>query len=154
MREKGGRLSQTETEDEGEEVDTKKKGKKKAATPMVDKSGSALKDAGKSGKKRGKKEVSTPVVEEKKKKKGGATPKLSETPMASIAASLLPVPQEVLDMPVDPNEPTYCLCQQVSVSPKTMPGKCFKKSDRFRKREYSHLKKNGPAYWYNCLRNG
>ena len=25
----------------------------------------------------------------------------------------LPVPQEVLDMPVDPNEPTYCLCQQV-----------------------------------------
>ena len=26
----------------------------------------------------------------------------------------LPVPQEVLDMPVDPNEPTYCLCQQVS----------------------------------------
>jgi hypothetical protein len=22
--------------------------------------------------------------------------------------------QEVLDMPVDPNEPTYCLCQQVS----------------------------------------
>ncbi len=24
------------------------------------------------------------------------------------------VPQEVLDMPVDPNEPTYCLCQQVS----------------------------------------
>merc|ERR1719282_1252958 len=26
----------------------------------------------------------------------------------------LPVPQEVLDMPVDPNEPAYCLCQQVS----------------------------------------
>ena len=23
------------------------------------------------------------------------------------------VPTEVLDMPVDPNEPTYCLCQQV-----------------------------------------
>lgn len=32
MREKGGRLSQTETEDEGEEVDTKKKGKKKTGT--------------------------------------------------------------------------------------------------------------------------
>ena len=23
-------------------------------------------------------------------------------------------PQDVLDMPVDPNEPTYCLCHQVS----------------------------------------
>ena len=23
-------------------------------------------------------------------------------------------PQDVLDMPVDPNEPTYCLCRQVS----------------------------------------
>lgn len=23
-------------------------------------------------------------------------------------------PSDVLDMPVDPNEPTYCLCQQVS----------------------------------------
>lgn len=29
--------------------------------------------------------------------------------------SLLPVhPSDVLDMPVDPNEPTYCLCHQVS----------------------------------------
>ena len=32
--------------------------------------------------------------------------------------SLLPLatghPSDVLDMPVDPNEPTYCLCHQVS----------------------------------------
>ncbi len=150
MREKGGRLSQTETEDEGEEVDTKKKGKKKTGTSVLDKSGSALKDVGKSGKKRGKKEVSTPVVEEKKKKKGGATPKLSETPMASIAASLLPVPQEVLDMPVDPNEPTYCLCQQVLVSFNSMICKCFKKLSCLR-REYFLLKVKGPAFWLNCL---
>jgi len=105
MREKGGKLSQTETEEDDENDDAKKKGKRK----------SAKLDVSKSGKKRGRKDAATPVVEDKKKKKGGATPKLSETPMASIAASLIPVPQEVLDMPVDPSEPTYCLCQQVSV---------------------------------------
>lgn len=29
-------------------------------------------------------------------------------------ASALGHPADVLDMPVDPNEPTYCLCHQVS----------------------------------------
>ena len=24
------------------------------------------------------------------------------------------IPQEVLEMPIDPNEPTYCICQDVS----------------------------------------
>ena len=111
MREKGGKLSQTETETEADDDDSAKKGKKtKTSTPARDAA------AVKSAKKRGKKEQGTPVVEEKKKKKGAATPKLSETPMASIAASLLPVPQEVLDMPVDPNEPTYCHCQQVNIA--------------------------------------
>ena len=33
------------------------------------------------------------------------------TPLISYVGS--GVPQEVLDMPVDPNEPTYCTCQQV-----------------------------------------
>jgi inhibitor of growth protein 4 len=103
---------QTETEEEDDEVDSKKKGKKKSTSANVAAAAaaSASRDVTKSGKKRGKKDA-TPVVEEKKKKK---VTKLSETPMAAIAASLLPVPQEVLDMPVDPNEPTYCLCQQVS----------------------------------------
>lgn len=37
----------------------------------------------------------------------------------SVIASVLPGlniahPSDVLDMPVDPNEPTYCLCHQVS----------------------------------------
>ncbi|VDK89597.1 unnamed protein product, partial [Dibothriocephalus latus] len=33
---------------------------------------------------------------------------------AALALALTNNPGEVLDMPVDPNEPTYCLCQQVS----------------------------------------
>ncbi|XP_030647344.1 inhibitor of growth protein 5a isoform X2 [Chanos chanos] len=41
------------------------------------------------------------------KKKMKNSPEFSE--------SILPVhPSDVLDMPVDPNEPTYCLCHQVS----------------------------------------
>ena len=35
------------------------------------------------------------------------------TPLISYVGS--GVPQEVLDMPVDPNEPTYCTCQQVTL---------------------------------------
>jgi len=50
------------------------------------------------------------IKEEKKKKKTKNEPQT--TPVHHFAN--LPVPQEVLDMPVDPNEPTYCLCQQVS----------------------------------------
>ncbi|CAG10937.1 unnamed protein product, partial [Tetraodon nigroviridis] len=42
-----------------------------------------------------------------KKKKMKTSPDLSD--------ALLPMqPSDVLDMPVDPNEPTYCLCHQVS----------------------------------------
>merc|ERR1712012_1071259 len=48
-----------------------------------------------------------------KKKKGKNTAK--ESPVAaSVPGVALGIPQEVIDMPVDPNEPTYCLCQQVS----------------------------------------
>ena len=36
-------------------------------------------------------------------------------PMISPLLSLtMNNPSDVLDMPVDPNEPTYCLCHQVS----------------------------------------
>jgi len=88
MKEKG-RLSQTESEEE-EPEQTDKKGKKKN-----------LKD---SKKKKGREE-------DKKKKK----PKNQKADFSgSQATSTLQVPTEVLDMPVDPNEPTYCLCQQVS----------------------------------------
>lgn len=33
---------------------------------------------------------------------------------AQVDANALGHPADVLDMPVDPNEPTYCLCHQVS----------------------------------------
>jgi len=49
--------------------------------------------------------------EGKKKKKQKNEP--ATTPSQSLYPNL-PVPQEVLDMPVDPNEPVYCLCHQVS----------------------------------------
>ena len=42
----------------------------------------------------------------------------SEDPPLLPLLSVLPLsmtnPSDVLDMPVDPNEPTYCLCHQVS----------------------------------------
>ena len=42
----------------------------------------------------------------------------SEDPPLLPLMSVLPLsmtnPSDVLDMPVDPNEPTYCLCHQVS----------------------------------------
>jgi len=79
-----GRLSQSESEEE--EVVNKKK--------MKDK------------KKKGVKEE-----DNKKKKKAKKVENLT-TPLISYVGS--GVPQEVLDMPVDPNEPTYCVCQQVS----------------------------------------
>ena len=36
---------------------------------------------------------------------------LSPMPLLNLTMSH---PSDVLDMPVDPNEPTYCLCHQVS----------------------------------------
>ena len=84
-----GRLSQSETEEEEEEeIPVKKKTKDK-------KKGSVKESEG------------------KKRKKQKNEP--SSTPSQSHPYPNLPgVPQEVLDMPVDPNEPTYCLCNQVS----------------------------------------
>lgn len=40
----------------------------------------------------------------------------TETSLAAVLPSLAGIthPADVLDMPVDPNEPTYCLCHQVS----------------------------------------
>ena len=47
------------------------------------------------------------------KKRFKKKPTSEEGPL-QIQASSLPSPSQVLDMPVDPNEPTYCLCEQVS----------------------------------------
>lgn len=35
-------------------------------------------------------------------------------PLMSVLPLSITNPSDVLDMPVDPNEPTYCLCHQVS----------------------------------------
>ncbi|XP_014476381.1 PREDICTED: inhibitor of growth protein 5 isoform X1 [Dinoponera quadriceps] len=54
----------------------------------------------------------------KKQKKGGSVASASSTGAvgsgAQVDATPLGHPADVLDMPVDPNEPTYCLCHQVS----------------------------------------
>ena len=96
MREKG-RLSQTETEESDDEEPTKKRGRKKAT-----------KDApNTAAKKKGR-----PPKEDKKKhkKQTGKSGESGATPAPLLSG----IPQEIIDMPVDPNEPTYCLCQQVS----------------------------------------
>lgn len=47
---------------------------------------------------------------------GGLTGLTVDTGLASVLPGLAGIahPSDVLDMPVDPNEPTYCLCHQVS----------------------------------------
>jgi hypothetical protein len=105
--EEKGRLSQTETEDDADETDTKKKGRKK----LISMNSSAVKDQ-KSSKKRPKKDTSInePEDPKKSKKKLSIAPKGIDAPFGGV----VPVPPGVMDMPVDPNEPTYCICQQVS----------------------------------------
>ncbi|KAL8571952.1 hypothetical protein ACOMHN_026164 [Nucella lapillus] len=58
------------------------------------------------------KETFEDEIPKKKKKKGQAQPEEVELP--TFPLSIVAHPSDVLDMPVDPNEPTYCLCQQVS----------------------------------------
>ncbi|BHF65785.1 Inhibitor of growth protein 4 [Sparganum proliferum] len=50
----------------------------------------------------------------KSQKKSDLTGSSKIPATAALALALTNNPGEVLDMPVDPNEPTYCLCQQVS----------------------------------------
>lgn len=50
---------------------------------------------------------------------GGGSTASSGAKVSSVVDAVLPGlgiahPSDVLDMPVDPNEPTYCLCHQVS----------------------------------------
>ena len=116
MREKG-RLRQTESEEDVKEEDVKKKaGNKKKSTT----SGRGATAVETGGKKRGKKDAqagnATTVEDDKKKSKKKSSGKKSADAPAKESSILLPVPQEVLDMPVDPNEPTYCICQQVRKS--------------------------------------
>jgi hypothetical protein len=112
MREQGGRISQTETEDESASFSGSQKKKK-----VGRKAGNAKEE--KAGKKRkGNKDAEDSDKGKKKKGGRGGSSKDKDVAVSAVvsAAALLPggIPQEVLDMPVDPNEPTYCLCQQVS----------------------------------------
>ena len=50
----------------------------------------------------------------KKKSKKGGNKSDSGDKVKLSSAPLMNMPQEIIDMPVDPNEPTYCVCQQVS----------------------------------------
>lgn len=54
----------------------------------------------------------------KKQKKGGSIVSAAVAGAAGSGSqgesSTLSHPADVLDMPVDPNEPTYCVCNQVS----------------------------------------
>jgi len=99
MKEKG-RLSQTESEAESQEEE--EKSRKKGGHQTANKDGKKKKGGGGG---RGE--------DDKGKKKKQKNSK-AEFSLNQPSAFGLPVPQEVLDMPVDPNEPTYCLCQQVS----------------------------------------
>jgi|ERR1711884_884157 len=130
MKEKG-RLSQTETEgsDEDDEVEVKKskKGKNSKSAAAAGGSTSGVGDkknrknakadaaaaaAAEKGNKKGKKKSST--ADQKSSTKTSAESGIGATGLGTLPPGMLSVPQEVLDMPVDPNEPTYCLCQQVS----------------------------------------
>ncbi len=125
MKEKG-RLSQTETEEEEEEPErevTKNKRKKKTDKGGASKAGGSgrgrkaqAEDAGskKKGKKKGAGASGASTSGAGGSSSGGATMLSSTGGTIPLPPGMLPVPQEVLDMPVDPNEPTYCLCQQVS----------------------------------------
>ncbi|VDK33702.1 unnamed protein product [Taenia asiatica] len=56
------------------------------------------------------------VLKEMKKSRNKSAPSVpSRMPAsAALALALTNNPGDVLDMPIDPNEPTYCVCQQVS----------------------------------------
>jgi len=81
--------------------------------------GAAKKKGEKEKKKRkANKEEFDDEIPKKKKKKGAAQAEEEEAEihqaMSPFQSVLAAHPSDVLDMPVDPNEPTYCLCNQVS----------------------------------------
>jgi len=91
-------------------------GKKKAATPMQGLKGkkrlALTNEKSKSSHKKKKKMApdDTPI----KSSPDFAPSALARLSGTALIQSLAGASGDVLDMPVDPNEPTYCLCQQVS----------------------------------------
>ncbi|XP_014669105.1 PREDICTED: inhibitor of growth protein 4-like [Priapulus caudatus] len=71
----------------------------------------------KAGRGRGRMQVSDDETPKMSRKKMKTQQPMPESPIAGALAALpmsITHPSDVLDMPVDPNEPTYCLCHQVS----------------------------------------
>ncbi|XP_062120867.1 inhibitor of growth protein 5 isoform X2 [Drosophila sulfurigaster albostrigata] len=64
----------------------------------------------------GTKKKKSKVNQEKETRKGGAQKKAADVDDSEKESSHTAAthPSDVMDMPVDPNEPTYCLCHQVS----------------------------------------
>ncbi|XP_051858879.1 inhibitor of growth protein 5 isoform X2 [Drosophila albomicans] len=64
----------------------------------------------------GTKKKKSKVNQEKETRKGGAQKKTADVDDSEKESSHTAAthPSDVMDMPVDPNEPTYCLCHQVS----------------------------------------
>ncbi|KAK2716870.1 hypothetical protein QYM36_007125 [Artemia franciscana] len=87
-----------------EEVPVTQKGRKKTADREKKKKGRVSRAEAMS-----EDEELIPISQKKKGKKGGT----AAAAVDGVALSLAH-PADVLDMPVDPNEPTYCLCHQVS----------------------------------------
>ncbi|KAG1669415.1 Inhibitor of growth protein 5 [Nymphon striatum] len=81
-----------------------------------DKGSPTLKKRGREKKAEKKRGRGRPSINEEKPKKRQKKQAAIEEPV--LPSSILPLsithPSDVLDMPVDPNEPTYCLCHQVS----------------------------------------
>lgn len=91
------------------EADLKNKnsGKREAIEPAGKKKGEKEKKKGR----KSQKDDFEDEIPKKKKKKGQV---LQDEPVTSVFPLSIAHPSDVLDMPVDPNEPTYCLCHQVS----------------------------------------
>lgn len=86
---------------------------KSSAAKLKSDSDSGKKNRDKDKKKRKKDEFDDEVPKKKKKKGQQSAPE--EVASIPILSSLsITHASDVLDMPVDPNEPTYCLCHQVS----------------------------------------
>lgn len=98
---------------EGEIQEKASSTRSKSEEAVVKKGRKKTKDAKVTGKKKQSpsSEDEAPAAQVSKKKKQKKNAEVEESEKDSGQATH---PSDVLDMPVDPNEPTYCLCHQVS----------------------------------------
>ncbi|XP_064642996.1 inhibitor of growth protein 5-like [Lineus longissimus] len=90
-----------------------------AKSGVVPGGGTSEPEKGKKGdkkKKKNQKDDYDDEIPKKKKRKSQLPlqPDIETTPTVPAIPISITHPSDVLDMPVDPNEPTYCLCHQVS----------------------------------------